>query len=98
MLAREGTSCGASSWWAPWRARKAMGIGRLPAEGEWCTRMEMGEEGRPQGVGIVRVAATVKPGRCWIPVPPMTAMRTGSGRRRRGGLVWFWRGFALVGQ
>lgn len=78
MLAREGTSCGASSWCRPCRERKAMGMGApLPVGEGWC-RMVMGEEGEPQGVGTSRVAARVKPGRLWSPVPPMTAMRTGS--------------------
>ena len=36
--------------------------------------MEIGEEGRPQGVGIVRVATGVKLGRDCRPVPPITAM------------------------
>lgn len=82
MLAREGTSCGASSWWRPWRERKATGVG-WPVVGEgWC-RMEMGEEGAPQGVVGWRVATGVKFARAWRPVPPMTAIRTGSRRSWR---------------
>lgn len=54
-----------------------MGIG-LPVEGEGCWRMEIGEDGAPQGVSILRVAARVKEGRDWMPVPPITAMCTGS--------------------
>ena len=73
MLAREGTSWGASSWWRPWRERKAIGIG-LPVVGEgWC-RTLMGEEGVPQGVDMFRFATWVKSARDWRPVPPMTAM------------------------
>lgn len=41
--------------------------------------MAIGEEGAPQGVVRVRVAAWVKLGRVWRPVPPITAIRTGSG-------------------
>jgi hypothetical protein len=70
MLARFGTSCGASEWCVPWRERKAMGT-------ELWERMVMGEEGVPQGVEGVREATGVKPSRCWRPVPPMTAMWTG---------------------
>jgi hypothetical protein len=44
---------------------------------ELCLRMEMWDEGVPQGVGIVREATGEKPSRCWRPVPPMTAMWTG---------------------
>jgi len=54
-----------------------MGVG-LPVEGEGCCRMEIGDEGAPQGVGTSRVAARVKPERAWMPVPPITAMWTGS--------------------
>jgi hypothetical protein len=32
----------------------------------------------PHGVSIFRVAASVKFARAWMPVPPITAMRTGS--------------------
>lgn len=74
MLARAGTSWGASWWEAPWRARKAMGV-------ELWVRMRIGEEGAPQGVVGVREATGVKPGREERPVPPMTAMRTGSGEK-----------------
>lgn len=77
MLARFLTSWGASSWCRPWRERKAMGMG-LPVEGEgWC-RMEIGDDGSPHGVSTLSVAARVKPGSDWMPVPPMTAMWTGA--------------------
>jgi hypothetical protein len=64
----------------------------LPVVGEGCCRMEMGLDGVPHGVVGWRVATCVKPGRDCRPVPPMTAMGTGSGivsretslRRRRG--------------
>lgn len=50
----------------------------LPVLGEgWC-RMEMGDDGAPHGVSTLSVAASVKPGSDWIPVPPITAMRTGA--------------------
>jgi hypothetical protein len=49
-----------------------------PVVGEGCWRMEMGEDGVPQGVLGVSVATCVKPGRDWRPVPPMTAMGTGA--------------------
>lgn len=39
--------------------------------------MEMGEEGLPQGVEMLRDATRVKEGRFWMPVPPITAMWTG---------------------
>jgi hypothetical protein len=54
-----------------------MGMG-APVVGEGCWRMEIGDEGEPQGVEGERVAARVKFGRLWRPVPPITAMRTGS--------------------
>lgn len=44
-------------------------------------RIEIGDEGEPQGVVGVRVAARVKFGRVWRPVPPITAIRTGSGEK-----------------
>ena len=51
-----------------------------------CSRIAIGEEGRPQGVFGWSVAARVKSGRWLRPVPPMTAMRTGSGGKvRRNG-------------
>ena len=50
-----------------------MGIG-LPVVGEGCWRIEIGEEGAPQGVVGVRFATCVKLGRVERPVPPMTAM------------------------
>jgi len=54
-----------------------MGMG-LPVVGEgWC-RMEIGEEGVPQGVLRVSVAARVKLGSVCRPVPPITAIWTGS--------------------
>jgi hypothetical protein len=52
-----------------------MGIG-VPVVGEGWWRRVMGDEGSPQGVVMERVAAGVKPVRDWIPVPPITAMRT----------------------
>lgn len=59
-----------------------MGMGS-PVVGEgWC-RMEMGEEGWPHGVLRLRVAAWVKFGSDCRPVPPMTAMWTGSGGREK---------------
>lgn len=60
-----------------------MGIG-LPVVGEGCCRIEMGEEGAPHGVSTWRVAASVKPGRLEMPVPPITAMWTGAGTRDTG--------------
>lgn len=78
MLAREGTSWGANSWCRPWRLMKAMGIG-LPVEGEGWWRMDIGDEGEPHGVLGWRVATWVKSASDWRPVPPMTAIRTGSG-------------------
>lgn len=51
----------------------------FPVEGEgWC-RMEIGEDGVPHGVVGLRVATCVKCGRDCNPVPPMTAIETGSG-------------------
>jgi hypothetical protein len=41
-------------------------------------RMEMGEDGCPQGVRGLTVAIGVKPGRDWSPVPPITAILMGS--------------------
>jgi len=41
-------------------------------------RIVMGEDGRPQGVGIVRVAREWKPVRWEMPVPPIMARGTGS--------------------
>jgi hypothetical protein len=35
----------------------------------------MGEDGVPHGVSMLRVVTFVNPGRSWIPVPPMTAIR-----------------------
>ena len=52
----------------------------LPVVGEGCWRMLMGEDGLPQGVSMSSVAASVKPGREEMPVPPMTAMCTGARR------------------
>lgn len=73
MLAREGTSCGASWWWRPWRERKATGMdSRLLSKfelelgdpyGRGCWRIEIGDDGAPHGVFTVRVAAWVKSGR-----------------------------------
>lgn len=45
--------------------------------GVWC-RILMSEEGAPHGVAIESEATGVKPGRVERPVPPITAMRTGS--------------------
>lgn len=44
-------------------------------------RIVMGEEGSPHGVRILRVATAVKPEavREEMPVPPITAIRTGWG-------------------
>jgi hypothetical protein len=42
--------------------------------------MDIGEEGAPHGVSMLRVAAREKPGREEMPVPPITAMWTGAGR------------------
>jgi hypothetical protein len=52
--------------------------------GEGCWRMLRGDEGLPHGVSTSSVAASVKPGRDEIPVPPMTAMCTGAMRRVSG--------------
>lgn len=54
-----------------------MGMG-LPEVGEGCWRMLMGDDGLPQGVSTSKVAARVNPGRDEMPVPPMTAIWTGS--------------------
>jgi len=54
-----------------------MGIG-LPVVGEGWWRIDIGEDGDPHGVSMLSVAARVKLGRAWMPVPPMTAIRTGS--------------------
>lgn len=54
-----------------------MGLG-FPVDGEGWWRMVMGDEGAPQGVEMVREATFWKPGSSRRPVPPMTAMRTGS--------------------
>lgn len=78
MLARDGISWGAISWCRPWRLMKATGIGAPLVGDGWC-RMEIGDDGAPQGVVGFRVATWVKWGRDWRPVPPMTAMWTGSG-------------------
>ena len=58
----------------------------FPDVGEAWWRIEMGDEGLPQGVSTSRVAASVKPGRDWMPVPPITAMRTGSGKGKHKAL------------
>ena len=58
---------------------KAMGIG-FPVVGDGCSKMLMWEEGVPQGVVGVRVAAWWKLGSVERPVPPITAMRTEPGR------------------
>ena len=50
-----------------------MGMG-LPVVGEGWFRMEIGEEGVPQGVLGVSVAARVKLGSVCRPVPPITAI------------------------
>lgn len=48
----------------------------------------MGDDGLPHGVKGSTVAAGVKPGRDWRPVPPMTAIRTGSWKGElSGGMV-----------
>lgn len=50
----------------------------LPVAGEgWC-RIEIGEDGVPHGVVGLSVATCVKCGRDCNPVPPMTAIETGS--------------------
>lgn len=54
-----------------------MGMG-LPVEGEGWWRIEIGEDGVPHGVSTFRVAASVKFSRAWMPVPPITAILTGS--------------------
>lgn len=79
MFARAGISCGAYSWCRPWRETKAIGTGFASDEddGVWC-RIEIGEEGFPHGVEMFSSATGVKPGRLDRPVPPMTAIRTGS--------------------
>lgn len=71
MLARAGTSCGANWWWMPWRARKATGT-------PLCRAMRMGDDGKPHGVSGLTVAMGSKPGIRLRPVPPITAMWTGS--------------------
>lgn len=38
--------------------------------------MVIGEDGAPHGVSMLSDATFVNPGNSWIPVPPMTAMRT----------------------
>ena len=43
--------------------------------------MVTGEEGLPQGVVGVMWAARTKSGSCERPVPPITAIRTGSDRK-----------------
>lgn len=54
------------------------------ADGEGAGRVEVwwwmwiGEAGGPHGVVGCRVAACVRFGRAWRPVPPIIAMRTGS--------------------
>ena len=55
MLARLGTSWGASSWWRPCREINAIGKG-LPVDGDGWWRIDIGEEGVPHGVVGVRVA------------------------------------------
>lgn len=77
MLARAGTSCGAYSWWVPWRARKAMGVA-APVVGEWCSKMVIGEAGLPQGVALDIEATLWKWGSSLRPVPPITPILTGS--------------------
>jgi len=69
MFARLLISCGATSWYNPWRERKAIWI-------EPCEMMVMGEDGVPHGVVISIVAATVYPSNFGIPVPPITAIWT----------------------
>ena len=57
----------------------------LPVLGDGCSRMVIGEDGFPHGVGILREAARVKEGRVDRPVPPMTAIRTGpEGNQSKG--------------
>ena len=84
MLAREGTSEGVRLWWGPWRERKAMGTAVCGVR-----RIVIGEEGAPQGVEMEREATGVKPVdvRELMPVPPMTAMWTGSTGRLAGGMT-----------
>ena len=53
-----------------------MGMGLPVDESGWC-RIEMGDDGFPQGVSTFSEAARVKPGSDWMPVPPMTAILTG---------------------
>lgn len=76
-LARAGTSCGASWWCRPCRLRKATAT-TLPLCAHWWCRMVIGEEGLPHGVEMDKEATWVKPGSSRRPVPPMTAIRTGS--------------------
>lgn len=61
----------------PWRARKAIGIG-LPVDGDGCSEMVIGLDGVPQGVGMSSDATGEKLGSDSRPVPPITAMCTGS--------------------
>lgn len=86
MFARLGTSCGANSWCSPCRDRNAIGLGFglsfgvlvVDVEEGVCVRIWMGPLGDPQGVEGATVAVGVKDGKDCKPVPPMTAIRTGS--------------------
>ena len=63
----------------PCRERKAIGIG-FPVDGDgdgWC-KMLTGAEGLPHGVVGLMVATCVKSASEARPVPPITAMWTGS--------------------
>lgn len=50
--------------------------------------MEIGEEGLPHGVEIDNEATWVKPGSSRRPVPPITAIRTGSIDREANRQSW----------
>jgi hypothetical protein len=79
MFAREGTSWGAISWCRPCRLRNATGTSFPLVEQVWW-RIVIGEDGVPHGVETERHATWVKLGSSLRPVPPMTAMWTGSDR------------------
>lgn len=51
----------------------------LPVEGDGWWRIDIGEEGVPHGVVGLRDATCVKLGKDCNPVPPITAIETGSG-------------------
>lgn len=63
-----------------------------------CVRMEIGLEGAPHGVLILRTATGKKPSSSWRPVPPITAMWTGPVRNMLGCGVRFCFNWGKMGE